>query len=279
MNMEQYQQYFKLAVEYGSSYGLKILFALLIFWIGKRAARWLTDFVTKSMRSNEIDIELVGFIDSLLYWGLLLLVVIAALGQLGVQTASFIALLGAAGLAIGLALQGSLSNFAAGILIIILRPFRVGQFVDIAGESGTVKTIRIFTTSLITGDNKLVIIPNSRVLDSNITNHSATGTRRIDMVFGIGYDDDIDQAREVLREIVDADTRVLDQPETVIAVQELADSSVNFVVRPWVRSVDYWSALRDITEQVKKRFDQENISMPFPQRTITISKESSDSKP
>lgn len=282
--MEKYQQYIDIAIQYGTSYGLKMILALLVFWVGKRVARWITNLVTKGMRRNEIDTELIGFIDSLLYWGLFLVVIIAALGQLGVQTASFIAVLGAAGLAIGLALQGSLSNFAAGILIIILRPFRVGQFVDIAGESGSVEAIHIFTTSLITGDNKLIIIPNARVLDSNIVNHSATGTRRIDMVFGIGYDDDIDRAREVLREIVSAESRVLDEPETVIAVQALADSSVNFIVRPWVQSADYWETLRDITEQVKKRFDQENISFPFPQRAITmvntstIVKESTDLK-
>lgn len=274
--MQKYQQYTDLLIQFFSVYSVKIIIALLIFWIGKKIARWITDLVIKTLRSNDIDQELVGFIDSLLYWGLFLVVIVAALGQLGVQTASFIALLGAAGLAIGLALQGSLSNFAAGILIILLRPFRVGQFVDIAGESGAVKAIHIFTTSLITGDNKLVIIPNSRVLESNIVNHSATGTRRIDLVFGIGYDDDIDRAREVLREIVAADERVLDKPETVVAVQALADSSVDIIVRPWVRSADYWDASRSITEQVKKRFDKEGISIPFPQSNITITKPDDD---
>lgn len=276
--MQKYQHYTDLAIQFVTVYGAKVLIALLIFWIGRKLARWITDLVTKMLRSNDVDQELVGFIDSLLYWALFLVVIIAALGQLGVQTASFIALLGAAGLAIGLALQGSLSNFAAGILIILLRPFKVGQFVDIAGESGAVKAIHIFTTSLLTGDNKLVIIPNSRVLESNIVNHSATGTRRIGLIFGIGYDDDIDRAREVLQEIVDADTRVLDQPETVIAVQALADSSVDFVVRPWVRSADYWEAARSITEQVKKRFDQENISIPYPQSSITISRQADEPK-
>jgi len=198
---------------------------------------------------------LVGFFDSLVYWGLFALVCIAALAQLGVQTASFVAILGAAGLAIGLALQGSLSNFAAGVLIILLRPFRVNDFVDIAGESGKVQNIKVFTTELRTGDNKCVII------------------RRVDLEFGIGYDQDIDKARAVIKEIADADKRILKAPEIQIAVFQLADSSVNFVVRPWVKSDDYWSVYVDMTEQVKKRFDDEKIDIPFPQSTVRIVKD------
>jgi small conductance mechanosensitive channel len=206
----------------------------------------------------------------MLYWGLFAMVCIAALTQLGVQTASFIAVLGAAGLAVGLALQGSLSNFAAGILIIILRPFKVDDFVDIAGESGVVKEIKIFTSELRTGDNKCVIIPNARVLASNIINHTSAGTRRIDMVFGIGYDDDIDKARDAIKAVLAAEPRILAEPETVIGVSELADSSVNFVVRPWVKTGDYWGVNRSLLEQVKKRFDKDGISIPFPQQTVHI---------
>jgi len=270
------QKYLDLGMQYGASYLIKVLLALVIFWVGRRVARWLTNAVVKALQKNEVDQELIGFFDSLLYWALFLLVCIAALSQLGVQTASLIAVLGAAGLAIGLALQGSLSNFAAGVLIILLRPFKVCEFVDIAGEAGVVEKINIFTTELRTGDNKCVIIPNARVLDSNIVNHSSTGRRRVDMVFGIGYDDDIDKARDVLRQIIDADSRVLAEPETIIAVQELADSSVNFVVRPWVKSDDYWNVLRDVTEQVKKRFDQEDISIPFPQSTVRVVRASAE---
>jgi len=270
------QKYLDLGMQYGASYLIKVLLALVIFWVGRRVARWLTNAVVKALQKNEVDQELIGFFDSLLYWALFLLVCIAALSQLGVQTASLIAVLGAAGLAIGLALQGSLSNFAAGVLIILLRPFRVCEFVEIAGEAGVVEKINIFTTELRTGDNKCVIIPNARVLDSNIVNHSSTGRRRVDMVFGIGYDDDIDKARDVLRQIIDADSRVLAEPETIIAVQELADSSVNFVVRPWVKSDDYWNVLRDVTEQVKKRFDQEDISIPFPQSTVRVVRASAE---
>jgi len=266
------EKYIGLIIEYGSLYGLKLIFALLVFFIGKRIARGITNLITKIMSKNGIDIELVSFLNSLIYWVLFALVCIAALGQLGVQTASFIALIGAAGLAIGLALQGSLSNFAAGVLIIILRPFRVGEFVEVAGEAGSVQSIKIFTTELRTGDNKCVIIPNARVLDSNIINYSSTGTRRVDLVFGIGYNDDIDHARKVITEIINADARILKDPEVTIAVSELADSSVNFIVRPWVNTADYWAVSHSITENVKKRFDTENISIPYPQQELHVIK-------
>lgn len=266
------EKYIDLLTQYGSAYGLKLVFALLVFFIGKRIARMLTNLITKLMTKNNIDIELISFLDSLIYWALFAMVFIAAMGQLGVQTASFIALLGAAGLAIGLALQGSLSNFAAGVLIIILRPFRVGEFVEVAGEAGSIQNIKIFTTELRTGDNKCVIIPNARVLDSNIVNYSSTGTRRIDMVFGIGYDVDIYHARDIITQVIKADDRILKDPAPLVAVSELADSSVNFVVRPWVVTADYWAVKHSMTEQVKKRFDAENISIPFPQQDIHIIK-------
>ena len=264
------EKYTSLLIEYASAYGLKLIFALLIFFIGKRLARLITNVFIKLFKKNNVDVELVGFFDSLIYWILFALVCIAALGQLGIQTASFIALIGAAGLAVGLALQGSLSNFAAGVLIIMLRPIRVGEFVEIAGEAGSVQNIRIFTTELRTGDNKCVIIPNQRVLDSNIINYSSTGRRRIDMVFGIGYNDDIDHARNVILEIIHADKRILKDPEPLIAVSELAESSVNLVVRPWVNTPDYWAVKFELTELIKKRFDTEKISIPFPQQDINI---------
>ena len=266
------QKYLQLFIEYGTTYGLKVIFALLVFFIGKRIARFLTNLAGKVMKKNNVDVELIGFMSSLLYWLLFALVCVAALGQIGVQTASFIALIGAAGLAVGLALQGSLSNFAAGVLIIILRPFRVGEFVEVAGQSGSIENIMIFTTELRTPDNKCVIIPNSRVLDSNIVNYSSTGTRRVDMVFGIGYGDDIDHARKVITDIINADERILKDPAATIAVSELADSCVNFAVRPWVKTADYWAVHNDVTELVKKRFDSEGISIPFPQQDVNIVK-------
>jgi small conductance mechanosensitive channel len=247
---------------------IKFIFALLIYLIGKRVARWLTNVVVKTMRSNDVDVELTGFIESLLYWGLIAIIVVAALGQLGIQTASFIAILGAAGLAIGLALQGSLSNFAAGVLILILRPFDVDDWVDVAGVSGKVKSIKIFTTELFTSDNKRVIIPNSRVLDSNIINHSSTGTRRVDLVFGISYEDNIDDARKIIEKVVQADEKIINSAETQIAVSALAASSVDFVVRPWVRTDDYWDVYFGLTEKIKKEFDAQGISIPYPQTVV-----------
>lgn len=266
--LSEYQQYTDLLINNGVSFASKLLLALLVFFIGKRIARWVTNLVVKALKRNNADIELTGFLESLIYWGLFAMVIVAALGQLGVQTASFIAVIGAAGLAVGLALQGSLSNFAAGVLILILRPFKVGDFVDVAGESGKVRKIQIFTTELLTSDNKCVIIPNARVLDSNIVNYTSTGQRRVDMIFGISYDDDIDQARAVLKKLIDDDSRVLKDPTPVIAVHALADSSVNFTVRPWVKTEDYWSFYWHMTEQVKKQFDANEISIPYPQRVV-----------
>jgi small conductance mechanosensitive channel len=268
-----YEKYIDIVVQYASLYGVKLFFALVVFMIGKRIARMLTNLAVKAMNKGEVDRELTGFVDGLIYWGLIAIVVIAALGQLGIQTASFIAILGAAGLAIGLALQGSLSNFAAGVLIVILRPFNVGNFVEMAGAAGTVISINIFTTELLTGDNKQIIIPNSRVLESNIVNFSSTGTRRIDMVFGVGYSDDIDKAKDILRSIIDNEERILTDKDTRIAVSELGESSVNFVVRPWVKSADYWDVLFDTNAEVKRRFDAEGVSIPFPQRDVHIIKD------
>ncbi len=268
-NLDAYKQYIDLGINYAATYGVKIILALLIFFIGKRIARLITNLAVKALKKQDVDIELIGFLDSLLYWGLFAVVIIAALGQLGIQTASFVAILGAAGLAIGLALQGSLSNFAAGVLIILLRPFRVGDFVEVADTSGAVNNIRIFTTELRTGDNKAVIIPNARVLDSNIINYSSTGRRRVDLVIGIGYNDDIDHARNVLNGVIAKDSRILKDPEPVVAINQLADSRVNFVVRPWVRSDDYWAVHNDLLENIKKQFDAHNISIPFPQRVVT----------
>jgi small conductance mechanosensitive channel len=275
MNLSEFsltdiQAYFGLLKQHGTPFLIDFILALAIFLVGRRMARWVTNFVITTMRKNEVDSELLGFLDSLMYFGLLALVCITALGQLGVQTASFVAILGAASLAVGLALQGSLSNFAAGVLIIILRPFRVGEFVDIAGESGKIRSIKIFTTELRTGDNKCVIIPNSRVLDSNIINHSSSGTRRVDLVFGIGYDDNIDQARTVIKNIMQADSRILKEPAAAVTVAELADSSVNLAVRPWVKTEDYWGVFADMNERIKNAFDDDDISIPYPQSEVRI---------
>lgn len=247
---------------------INLIIAAAIFYIGKKLAKWISEFVAKNMARRDSDPALVGFVSSLVRWALLAFVVIAALGQVGIQTASLVAILGAAGLAVGLALQGSLSNFAAGVLILIFKPFKIGDFVELAGTAGTVVGIQIFTTELATPDNKQIIVPNSSAMGGIITNVSAKPTRRVDMVFGIGYGDDIDKARDIILDILNKDERVLKEPAVQVAVAELADSSVNFVVRPWVNAADFWAVKFDTTEQVKKRFDAEGVSIPFPQQDV-----------
>ena len=254
----------------GMDLGIKILTALAIFFIGRWVVRMVVKGVRKALEKAEVDVTLERFVCNLVSMALMVVVIIAAISALGIQTASFIAIFGAAGLAVGLALQGSLSNFAAGVLIVLFRPYKVGDWVEAAGVSGSVDAVQILTTILKTGDNKQVIVPNSQIMDSIITNYSAMDTRRVDMVIGVSYDDDLDKVHKTLRELVDADSRILKDPEVKIAVSELADSSVNFVVRPWVASSDYWGVMFDLTEAIKKRFDQEGISFPFPQQDVHI---------
>jgi small conductance mechanosensitive channel len=225
------------------------------------------------MKKSKIDATLISFVGNLLYVILLIFVILAALSQLGIQTTSLIAIIGAAGLAVGLALQGSLANFAAGILMIIFRPFKVGDFIEGAGVSGVVEEIQIFTTKLKTLDNKIVIIPNAKLTDDNIINYSAKEIRRVDLVFGVSYSDDIDKVRKVILDVLSKDERILKDPKATVGVIELADSSVNFAVRPWVNTPDYWNAYFDITENIKKAFDSQNISIPFPQQDVHLYKD------
>ena len=260
-------------------YGIKVIAAIAILVIGNWIAKIFRKVVNNVMKKREVDPTLGTFAASLTYYALIAFVVLAALSQLGIQTTSFIAVIGAAGLAIGLALQGSLANFAAGFLMIIFRPFKVGDYIEGAGTAGTVEQIQIFTTQLQTPDNKTVIIPNASLTSNNIVNYSTKGTRRVDLVFGISYDDDIDKAKQILQEIIDADDRVLKDPAPVIVLAELADSSVNFYVRPWTNASDYWSFLFDTTEKVKKRFDAEGISIPFPQRDVHLYEHKVESSP
>jgi small conductance mechanosensitive channel len=244
-------------------WSIKILVALLIFFIGQLIAKILSRILGKVLSRTKLDTILVEFIQSLVNALLLVFVVVAALDQLGVNTNSVIGVLGAAGLAIGLALQGSLQNFAAGFMLLIFRPFKGGDFVEAAGVSGNIEKIGIFSTTLRTGDNKEVIIPNGAIYSSNIVNYSKRATRRIDMVFNIGYGDDIRLARDVISNIIKADPRVLPEPETLIAVGELGASTVNFFVRPWVKTEDYWSVKFALTEKIKIAFDENGISIPF----------------
>ena len=253
-------------------WGINIIFALLIFIVGKFLVNVITNLVKKLMGKAHVDSILVNFIGSIIKSVLLLFVVIAALDQLGVNTTSLIALIGAAGLAVGLALQGSLQNLASGVMLIIFRPFTSGDFVEAGGTMGVVEEIGIFTTTMRTGDNKEVIVPNGALFGGIITNYSKRDTRRVDMVFGIGYGDDIRKAKEVITSIIEADERILKDPAPLVVVGELADSSVNFNVRPWVNSSDYWGVYFDLNEKIKNAFDDNGISIPFPQMDVYLQK-------
>lgn len=253
-----------------SMYAVKILIALAIFFIGKFIAKRVVKIVEKLMLKSKIDQTLVGFAGNILYGLALAFVVIAALSQLGINTTSLAAVIAAAGLAIGLALQGSLSNLAAGVMIILFRPFKINDYIEAAGTAGTVEEISIFTTHLKTPDNKSVIVPNGTIISGNIINYSAKPTRRIDLVFGVGYNDDLKKVKQVLTKIVEADKRILKEPEPVIAVHTLNESSVDFVCRPWVKTDDYWNVYWDLQENAKIAFDKEGISIPFPQRDMHI---------
>jgi len=251
-------------------YGLKVVAAIVIFIVGRWVAKAVANFIKRMMTKSKTDETLVKFVGNLSYVALLAFVIIAAINQLGIQTTSFIAILGAAGLAIGLALQGSLGNFAAGVLMIIFKPFKVGDYIEGAGVAGTVEEIQIFTTQLVTPDNKTIIVPNAKMTGDNITNYSAKGTRRVELVFGIGYGDDIDNARQVIEGVISRDDRVLEDPAPAVLVSELADSSVNIKVRVWTSADDYWGFYFDTTEKVKKQFDAEGISIPFPQHDVHV---------
>jgi small conductance mechanosensitive channel len=271
--VEDVNKYAEMVQALATAYGLKVIAAIVIFVIGKWLSGVLSRAVGKAMRRANTDEMLVKFVVNLAYAALLAFVVLAALAQLGIQTTSFIAIVGAAGLAIGLALQGSLSNFAAGVMLIIFRPFKVGDFIEAAGTSGSVEEILIFSTKMKSPDNKQLYVPNGSILSGTIVNYSAKDQRRVDLVFGCGYGDDIKKAKALLEEIVTGNALVLDDPAPTIGVLELGDNSVNFAVRPWVKTGDYWGAHFQITETVKQRFDEAGISIPFPQRDVHLIQE------
>jgi len=256
--------------EWVALYGLKLVAAIVILILGRFIAGLLKKLINKMMTKHNVEKTLTSFVSSISYVAMITFVVIAAIGQLGVQTASFVAVLGAAGLAVGLALQGSLSNFAAGVLMIIFKPFKVGDFVEAGGAAGVVDEVGIFTTIVKTPDNKKIIIPNAKVTGDNITNYSANDIRRVDIVAGVSFGDDIDKVRKVLAEIQAEDERILKDPAPMIGLVELADSSVNFTVRSWVKTENYWNVFFDTQEKIKKRFDAEEISIPFPQQDVHI---------
>lgn len=250
------------------AWAIRIVAALAILVIGNWLAKKLAALFVKMMERNNVDVTLTKFLKNIVYYALLTAVVIAAAQELGINTASFLAVVGAAGLAVGLALKDSLANFSAGVMLILFRPFKVGDVVNVAGETGSVEEITIFNTVMNTPDNQRKIIPNGIITSGTITNITANDTRRVDMVFGIGYDDDIKKAEQLLNEIVRAEPKVLSDPEPSVAVAELADSSVNFVVRPWVKTDDYWDVKFSLTEKIKLAFDEAGISIPFPQQDV-----------
>jgi small conductance mechanosensitive channel len=256
-------------------WSIRLGVALAIFIIGKWIAGIITRAVQRIMGKAGMDAMLARFLGNILYAVLLVAVIIAAVDQLGVNTTSLLAVFGAAGLAVGLALQNSLSNFSAGVMLIIFRPFKVGDFIEAAGVTGVVEEVQIFNTLLKTPDNREIIVPNGQIYSGTITNFSARDTRRIDLVFGIGYDDDIKKAKQLIEQIMTADDRILKEPAAAVALGELADSSVNINVRPWVKSENYWPVRADLLENVKAAFDANGISIPFPQRDVHMKPASS----
>ena len=253
-----------------ADFGLRLLYAVLIIFVGRWVVKLLLKIIKSALEKTTVEETVRIFVANLLSTLLMVIIFIAAINQLGIETTSIIAMLGAAGLAIGLALQGSLANFAAGILIVIFRPYKVGDYIEAGSAAGTVLDIQIFSTVLKTPDNKVVVVPNGAIMDSSIINYTGQETRRVDIIASCGYEDDIDKVKDILQDILNQDERILKEPEPRIAVSELADNSINFIVRPWVNSSDVLSVKYSILEQIKKRFDAEGISIPYPQRDVHI---------
>ncbi|MBN1794799.1 MAG: mechanosensitive ion channel [Candidatus Omnitrophica bacterium] len=261
---------------YLMTYGLNLLAAIIILVVGRWLARFVSRVIEKVMTKANIDKTLASFVQHLSYFALLAFVVIAALNKLGVETTSFVAIIGAAGLAVGFALQGSLSNFAAGVMIILFKPFKAGDFIEAGGAMGTIQEIQIFNTILNAPDNRRIIVPNSKITGDNVTNFTGIVNRRIDLTFGISYSDDIRKAKEALEKVVGADSRVLKEPAPVIAVSELGESSVNLVCRPWVKPTDYWGVYFDTLEKGKIALEAAGITIPFPQRDVHMYQEKAE---
>jgi len=247
---------------------LHIFWALVIFYIGRKVARWMSNYLAKQLTRHGLDDLLVRLAGNTAYVALMALVVLAALDQLGIDTTSALAIFGAAGLAVGLAVKDSLSNFAAGVMIAFFQPFKLGHYIEAAGTAGTVLEVEMFNTTLLTPDNKRIIVPNRLVYNDTIVNYSAEENRRVDLVFGISYQDDIKKARALIETVIAEDERILKDPAASVAVGELADSSVNINVRPWVKNKDFWSVRAGLLENIKLAFDANGISIPFPQQDV-----------
>ncbi|MEA5510878.1 mechanosensitive ion channel domain-containing protein [Crocosphaera sp. UHCC 0190] len=251
-------------------FGIQVIAAIIILFVGIQIAKLSRNLVQRLLKRTKVDVTLISFTGNATYVIILALVTIIVLGQVGVKTASLIAILGSVGIAVGLALQGSLSNIASGVMLILFRPFRVGDYIEGGGTAGIVKDIQIFNTILISPDNCRIIVPNSKFFENSITNYSVEDTRRIDLIFGVGYGDNIQEVKRLLTEILAEDKRILKDPIPTIGLLELADNSVNFAVRPWVKTSDYWDVYFSLQETVKQRFDAAGINIPFPQRDIYV---------
>ncbi|MGW8286914.1 MAG: mechanosensitive ion channel family protein [Desulfobulbales bacterium] len=260
-----------------SAYSLNIIGAILIFIVGKWLSRRIANLLAKILAKNNVDQTLINFLANLTYYTLVVLVVVAAAGRLGINTTSFLTIIGAAGLAVGLALKDSLSNFAAGVMLVLFRPFAIGDVVSVAGITAKVESINIFNTHFCSPDNQLIIVPNNKIISDIITNINTKATRRIDLVVGISYGDDMAQTKEILSGLAKADSRILTDPAPTIAVAELADSSVNLVFRPWVKTADYWDVKFELTEKIKNALDEAGISIPFPQQDVHLFVEKGES--
>lgn len=260
-----------------SAYSLNIIGAILIFIVGKWLSRRIANLLAKILAKNHIDQTLINFLANLTYYTLVVLVVVAAAGRLGINTTSFLTIIGAAGLAVGLALKDSLSNFAAGVMLVLFRPFAIGDVVSVAGITAKVENINIFNTHFCSPDNQLIIVPNNKIISDIITNINTKATRRVDLVVGISYGDDMAQTKEILSGLAKADSRILTDPAPTIAVAELADSSVNIVFRPWVKTADYWDVKFELTEKIKNALDEAGISIPFPQQDVHLFVEKEES--
>ncbi|MFB6317050.1 mechanosensitive ion channel family protein [Saccharicrinis sp. FJH54] len=270
MEAEKIKVLISTLIKYATDYGLKLIYAVVVLIIGWWTIKFVMKAVKRAFERRNLDLSLRGFLTSLISITLKVILFITVAGMLGIEMTSFLAVLGAAGLAIGMALKGTLSNFAGGVMILMLKPFKVGEYITGGGYSGTVSSISIFNTTLLTFDNIMVTIPNGQLSEAATMNYTRMDTRRIDIEFGISYSDDIDKAKKVITDVLKAEKRILDDPELVVAVRSLGDSSVNITTRSWVRTVEYWQVYFDIVENVKKALDNNGITIPFPQRDVHL---------
>ena len=265
-------KYWDLAIQYSAEYGLKIIGAFIIFYVGRVAAKWLRSLIVKVLERQNVERTLIDFSGSAIYYSLMAVVLMSAVGNLGIETTSFLAVLGAAGLAVGLALKDTLSNIGSAVVLLVFRPFKVGDYINAGGAEGTVDRVGLFTTTISPVDNRTIIVPNAAITAGNITNFSSKLIRRVDHAVGIGYDEDIREAKSVMYGVIERSTHTLDDPAPLVAVTDLGESSVNFTVRAWVNSADYWSAYFELIEELKYALDEAGITIPFPQMDIHTDK-------